>query len=245
MGCFSIFSKYCHIWTVILSNAAWLKMFVKGSMQWEKVNSNHCVNIFPVTELICEIHIKVARICMVLNFLRDPLSEASSYWNNLRLQHPVQWQQSAVFEPLIVQFKVAFSEVFQVFHLEEMPLAHFSILPGSIFFTRAQVAQTFSILFLKVSYFMFNFPPKKKLYMQKKLHIDIYLFSSCGEQRLWNSGVIWFQSIKINFVGNMINAMWADGLMHQRHSTWDFSRELRVSKINCSISQCFWDKASH
>lgn len=166
MGCFSIFLKYCHMWTVILSNAAWLKMFVKGSMQWEKVNSNHCVNVFPVTELIYEIHIKVARICMVLNFLRDPLWEASSYCE--RLQHPVRWQQSAVFEPLIVQFKVAFSEVFQVFHLEEIPSAHFSILPRSIFFIRAQVAQTFSILFLKVSYFMFNFHKKK----QKTLHAE-------------------------------------------------------------------------
>lgn len=60
-----------------------------------------------------------------------------------------------------------------------------------------------------------------------------------------NSGIIWFRSIKINFVGNMMNAMWEDAPMHQRQSQWDFSLELRVSKINCSISQCFWDKTSH
>lgn len=104
------------------------------------------------------------------------IKEPSLYWNNSWLQHPLWSKRSAVFELLIVQFRLAFSEDFQVFHLEEMPLAPFSLffffLPGSIFFINQHKYPAF--WFESFSYFIFIL--RKQLHhMQKKISsINIY-----------------------------------------------------------------------
>lgn len=108
--------------TVIMSNATWLKCSLMAVCSDKKYNSYRSANLF-----FFFLWNKLWKKTLNFGSFTWEIKEPSLYWNNSWLQHPLWSNRSAVFELLIVQFRLAFSEDFQVFHLEEMPLAPFSL----------------------------------------------------------------------------------------------------------------------
>lgn len=163
-----------------MSNATWLKCSLMAVCSDKKYNSYRSANLF-----FFFLWNKLWKKTLNFGSFTWEIKEPSLYWNNSWLQHPLWSKRSAVFELLIVQFRLAFSEDFQVFHLEEMPLAPFSLF---FFFAREhllhQPTQISCILVWK--FFLFHLYPQKTTSPHAEENIiNKYLFSGCGEQWVW------------------------------------------------------------